>query len=331
MPTSTCSVASVPSSATEPAVGHHIGIDVGGTKLLGVVVDPTRPATPIRQARAPTPRGTEALVGAIEAMADELDPGGTAAVGVGLPGLVDRQDRFRYGPNLPGVVDVDVGALLRARLGRPVVADNDATCATVAEFAFGAGAGHDDGILVTFGTGIGAGIVVDGAIRRGHQGFAGEPGHMVIDPSGPDCPCGRRGCWERFASGSALGRLGREAVVAGRATAVGRLAGDVDAVRGEHVVAAVRAGDREAGEVLDEFAWWIAAGIANLVDILDPSIVVLGGGVMDAADVLVDRVDAALPAQVMGSAHRTRVAIVAAQAGECAGAVGAALIAARSV
>ncbi|WP_436795610.1 ROK family protein [Actinospongicola halichondriae] len=320
------------SSDTEPrGPGARIGIDVGGTKLLGVVIDPARPATPLREVRSPTPEGTEALVSAVASLVDDLDPGGSAALGIGLPGLVDRSDRFRYGPNLPGVVDVDLGGLLRARLGRDVVADNDATCAAVAEFAFGAGVGHSDGVLLTIGTGIGAGIVVDGEIRRGRNGFAGEPGHMVVDPAGPRCPCGRRGCWERFASGSGLGRLGREAAVAERLGAAVALAGDAESVRGEHVVAAARAGDREAGLVLDEFAWWLALGIANLVDVLDPSIVVLGGGVMDAADVLIDRVDAALPAEVMGSGHRPIVPVVAAKAGERAGAVGAALIAARSV
>ncbi len=325
-----CSGVSVRSSDTEePGARSSIGIDVGGTKLLGVLIDPAEPAVVLGERRAATPTGTDALVDAVVTMIDELDPTGAAAVGIGLPGLVDRADRFRYGPNLPGVIDVDLGAVLRERSGRAVVADNDATCATVAEFTFGAGAEHDDGILLTIGTGIGAGIVVDGEVRRGANGFAGEPGHMMIDPNGPRCPCGRRGCWERFASGSGLGRLGREAAGAGRLGAGMALAGDAESVRGEHVVAAARDGDTEAGVVLDEFAWWLAAGIANVVDLLDPSIVILGGGVMDAADVLLSRVAAALPDQVMGVGHRPDVPVVAAQAGERAGAVGAALIAAR--
>lgn len=314
----------MPSSATERA----IGIDVGGTKLLGVLVDIEAPDRPLAEGRVPTPSGADAIVDAIAAMADELDPGGLAPLGVGLPGLVDHDHRFRYGPNLPDVEDLALGDRLADRSGRPVVVDNDATCATVAEFRFGAGAGYADGMLLTIGTGIGGGLVVDGAVRRGASGFAGEPGHMVVDPSGPRCPCGRRGCWERFASGSGLGRLGREAALAGRFDAAVDLAGDPEAVRGEHVVAAARAGDEQAGTVLDEFAWWLALGIGNLVDVLDPSIVVLGGGVMDAADLLTHRVVAALPDQVLGADHRPTVPVVAAQAGEHAGAVGAALIAA---
>jgi glucokinase len=310
-------------------VPHAIGVDIGGTKMLGVVIDPERPGEVRAERRIPTPRGTEAVLGSIASLVADLadDAGPDAPLGVGIPGLVDRDDRFRYGPNLPEVVDVPLGSALGDRLGRRVVADNDATCATLAEFRSGAGRGHDDGLLLTIGTGIGGGLVVDGRVRHGAHGFAGEPGHMLVDPRGPLCPCGRRGCWERFASGSGLGRLGRDAALGGRLAAAVELAGgDTEAVRGEHVVEAARSGDADAGDVLDEFAWWLALGIANLVNLLDPSIVVLGGGVMEAADVLLDRVRAALPEQVLASAHRPAVDVVVAELGERAGAVGAALL-----
>ena len=308
---------------------HAIGIDIGGTKMLGVVVDTDAPSRVVREARLPTPYGTAAITGAVEALVTDLAVGLAPDVplGLGIPGLVDHDDRFRYGPNLPDVVEVPLGSLLGARLGRRVVADNDATCATIAEFRHGAGQGHRDGMLLTIGTGIGGGLVIDGRVRHGANGFAGEPGHMVVDPRGPLCPCGRHGCWERFASGSGLGRLGRDAALAGRlSAAVELVGGDTEAVRGEHVVTAARAGDADAGEVLDEFAWWMALGIANLVDLLDPAIVVLGGGVMEAADVLLGRVVAAVPSQVLASEHRPAVAVVAAVLGEHAGAVGAALL-----
>lgn len=295
--------------------------------MLGVVVDTDAPAEVLRQQRIPTPRGTDALVEAIVDLVAELDPAGGLALGLGIPGLIDHDDTFRYGPNLPDVVDVELGAVLGDRLGRTVTADNDATCATIAEFRCGAGRGYDDGLLLTIGTGIGGGLVLDGRVRHGAHGFAGEPGHMLVDPAGPRCPCGRRGCWERFASGSGLSRIARDAAVAGRlTTAVDLAGGDTEGVRGEHVVEAARSGDTDAGQVLDEFAWWLAAGIANLVDILDPSVVVLGGGVMEAADVLLDRVVDALPAQVLASAHRPPIPVVAALLGERAGAVGAALL-----
>ncbi len=295
--------------------------------MLGVVIDTADPSVVRDERRVPTPHGTDAVLTGLAALVDRLDATGSAAVGIGVPGLVDRDDTFRFGPNLPDVLDVAIGRELGGRLHRPVVADNDATCATVAEFRIGAGRGHDDGLLLTIGTGIGGGIVVDGRIRHGAHGFAGEPGHMLIDPSGPRCPCGRRGCWERFASGSGLGRLGRDAAIAGRLDAAVELAGgDTEAVRGEHVVAAARAGDEAAGTVLDEFAWWLAAGIANLVDIFDPSVIVLGGGVMEAADLLLHRIVACMPAQVLAHAHRPDVPLLAAELGERAGAVGAALL-----
>ncbi len=305
-----------------------VGIDIGGTKMLGVVVDPADPTAVVAEHRVPTPTGTEALVDAIAEVVDRLDPGGTGSVGLGIPGLVDRADVFRYGPNLPGVVDLAIGGTVGVRLGRPVVADNDATCATYAEFRGGAGAGHANGVLLTLGTGIGGGVVMDGRVRHGANGFAGEPGHMLIDPAGPPCPCGRRGCWERYASGSGLGRLGRDAAMAGRLPAAVALAGgDPESVRGEHVVAAVRAGDGDAAAVLDEFVWWVAAGIANLIDLLDPDVVVLGGGVIEAEDVLLPRIEAATPDQVLARTHRPPVDIKAARFGERSGAIGAAVLA----
>lgn len=306
-----------------------MGVDIGGTKMLAVVVDTDAPGAVLDEARVPTPHGTSALVDELTGLVERLAPGEHHAVGVGIPGLVDLDDVFRFGPNLPDVVDVPIGAILGERLRRRVVVDNDATCATVAEFRIGAGRDHLDGMLLTIGTGIGGGLMIDGEIRHGANGFAGEPGHMVIDPSGPLCPCGRHGCWERFASGSGLGRLGRDAAIGGRLRRAVELAGgDTEAVRGEHVVAAARAGDPDAGAVLDDFAWWMAAGIANLVDLLDPSVIVLGGGVLTAADLLLERVRRQVAVQVLAGDHRPAVPIVAADLGEHAGAVGAALLAA---
>lgn len=309
--------------------GLLVGIDIGGTKMLGVAVDADEPTRVVHEQRVATPVGTTALLDGVVALVQSLDPDGAGAVGIGIPGLVEDESVLRVGPNLPEVVDVDVASGVGQRLGRDVVVDNDATCAAHAEFRGGAGTGHDQGMLLTLGTGIGGGLVVDGRVARGAHGFAGEVGHMVIDPAGPRCPCGRRGCWERVASGSGLGRLGRDAAVAGTLTAVVEEAGgDPEAVRGEHVVAAARAGDPGAGRVLDEFAWWVGAGVANLINVLDPSVVVLGGGVIEAEDVLLPRVRASVPGQVMAAGHRPAVAIVAARFGERAGALGAAVKAA---
>jgi glucokinase len=306
-----------------------LGIDVGGTKVLGVAMDPAG-GDPVAEARVATPRGPDALVAALAGVVDELRAavGDVAAIGIGVPGLVGRDGTLRVGPNLPGVVDFPVVAALHARTGLPVYADNDGTCAAWAEHERGAARGAGDAVLVTLGTGIGAGIIAGGALQRGANGFAGEPGHMVVDPDGPRCPCGRRGCWERYASGSGLGRFGREAAEAGRLDrAVALAGGDPEAVRGEHVTAAAAEGDADAAAVFETFGWWVALGVANLVNLLDPAVVVVGGGLVEAGDVLMVPVRAAYRDLVLAAAHRPDVPIVTAALGERAGAIGAALLA----
>ncbi|MGH9184559.1 MAG: ROK family protein [Acidimicrobiales bacterium] len=296
------------------------GVDVGGTKILGVTLDGV-------EVRVPTPAGA-AILDAIVAVAGRLGP--VDGVGVGLAGLVERSGVFRVGPNLPGLVDTPVAGLLSDRLGVAVTVANDATCATWAEHQRGAARGTSDALALTLGTGIGAGIVAGGALQQGAHGFAGEPGHMVVDPGGRLCPCGRRGCWERYASGSGLGWLAREAAVGGQGAALVALAGgDPEAVRGEHVTAAASNGDPEALDVFRRFAWWVALGIANLVNLLDPEVVVVGGGLVEAGDMLLDPVRTAYRDLVMAGDRRPAVPIVPAELGERAGAIGAALLAAN--
>src|SRR5438477_6066828 len=294
-----------------------VGVDVGGTKILAIAVEDTGRRVG-KEVRRPTPHGTTALLDAIvgvvcavHASAGEID-----AVGLGSPGLVDRSGRLAVGPNLPGIAGVAFRDELHARLNLPVAVDNDATCATWAEVRIGAAKGSDEAFLVTLGTGIGAGIVTGGALQRGANGFAGEPGHMVVDPKGPPCPCGRRGCWERFASGSGLGRLAREAAEAGRGRRLIELAGgDVEDVRGEHVTRAAMEGDVEALEVFREFGWWAALGIANLVNILDPEIVVVGGGLVEAGEIVMRPIRDAFAELVFAGEYRPSVQILPAALG----------------
>jgi glucokinase len=183
-------------------------------------------------------------------------------------------------------------------------------------------------LVITLGTGIGAGIVVDGRVVRGFEGLAGEPGHTIVDPNGPPCPCGRRGCWERYASGAGLARMARDAHEAGRLDSLLPV-GEVDAatIRGEDVMAAARVGDEAAGAVIQQFAWWTALGIANLVAVLDPEIVVLSGGLVDDADLWLPEVRAQLPGVVLAASHRQLPEVVAAHHGSDAVAIGAALLA----
>ncbi|CAN5737769.1 ROK family glucokinase [soil metagenome] len=313
------------------------GLDLGCTKVLGVVLDPTGDGPPLAEVRLPTPRGEPAVVAVLTEVVERLRKAlpderreRLCAIGVGAPGLVDRAGILRYGPNLPGVVDCDLATAVETTTGLATVVDNDASAAAWAEHELGAGRGCDHLVLVTLGTGIGAGFVVEGEPMRGAHGFAGEPGHMVVQPDGPPCPCGRRGCWERFASGSGLGRLAREAAHAGQADRVLELAdGDPEDVRGEHVTLGASEGDVQALGVLDRFGWWVALGVANLVNVLDAEKVVIGGGLAEAGDLVLAPTRAAFSQLVLAVDHRPPVPIVPAELGERAGAIGAALLAAR--
>ncbi len=319
------------------------GLDLGGTKLLGVVLDPDASTGDARHGvlatkRVPTPHeGGEALFGAMDQLVSNLRAQIKAehgqdicAVGLGAPGLVDRQGVLRTGPNLPGIVDFGFAAHLEAATGLPAAVDNDATCAAWGEHERGSAGGQNHTLFLTLGTGIGAGITVKGELLRGANGFGGEPGHMVVDPNGPPCPCGRRGCWERYGSGSGLGRLGREAAHAGQAPGVvERAGGDPESVRGEHVTAAAAAGDAGALAILDQFGWWVALGIANLVAILDSEVVIIGGGLVEAGDLIMEPIRQAFPKLLLGHDHRPTVPIEQASLGEFAGGIGAALLAAQ--
>jgi glucokinase len=307
-------------------MGACAGIDVGGTKILGIALDDNgeRIGEPVR---VPTPVGRPAVFDAVVSVVEALG-GGFDAVGIGVPGLVDRTGRLAVGPNLPGVVDVAISTELGGRLDLPVIVDNDATCATWAEVRLGAARGANDAVLVTLGTGIGGGVVAGGVLQRGANGFAGEPGHMVVDPNGPPCPCGRRGCWERYASGSGLGRLARDAAEAGKGPRLVTLAGgDPELVKGEHVTIAANEGDPDALEVLRSFGWWAALGIANLVNVLDPEVVVVAGGLVEAGEVLMEPIRASYRELVLAADFRPEVRIVPAQLRGDAGAIGAALLA----
>jgi glucokinase len=307
-------------------VSRTIGIDVGGTKCLGVALD--HHGHIVDEARRPTPRGPGSLPKLIDTLGELAHAlGQYDEVGVGVPGLVTNDGVLRAAPNLDEVADFDVAGLLGERLGRRVHVDNDATCATVAEWSFGAGQGTTDMVLVTLGTGIGGGLVAGGRLQRGKHGFAGEYGHIVVDPDGPPCPCGRRGCWERYASGSGLARLARDAASAGRLDRVLTIAaGDLAAVSGELVQQAAREGDADALAVIGDFGRWVALGLVNLTNVLDPEMFVLGGGLAAGADLYLDPITSWFGELLYQPELRPMPEIAFARWHERAGAVGAALL-----
>jgi glucokinase len=308
--------------------GHTIGVDVGGTKILGLVID--RNGAIHRRLQAPTPKDPALVPDGIAQVVIDLvaREGPPAAVGVGVPGLVDRQGVLHYGPNVPGVVGLDISGYIASRYGWLTVAENDASCAAVAEHRLGSARGHEHAVIVTQGTGIGGGLIVNNALLRGANGFAGEPGHMLIDRLGPRCACGTQGCWEAVASGAGLANIARQAVEGGRAARIVELAGGQPAhIRGEHVAQALAEGNADAGGIIDTFAWWVAQGLASLITLLDPSVVVLGGGLAAISDRFIPDVQARVADSVLGGAYRPLVPVVAAHFGPEAGAVGAALVA----
>jgi glucokinase len=314
-----------------PPLDHAIGVDIGGTKVLAVLLQGDQV---MAETRAPTPTAAdevlEAVASAVGSLVEAGEPGVLRGIGVGAPGLVDGTGVLRFAPNLKGGAGLAIQAGLKARFPDVTVrGGNDATCAGWAERTLGAARGRDDMVMITLGTGIGGGVVAEGRLLLGANGFAGEIGHMVVDPYGPRCPCGKRGCWERFGSGSGLGRLGREAAQAGQARRVAELAGgDPEAVRGEHVTAAAEEGDAEAMAVMAQFGWWLALGLANLANVFDPQCFVVGGGLVSAGAVLFDPVRTAFADLVEAARYRPLIEILPAELGERAGAIGAALLAA---
>jgi glucokinase len=309
-------------------------VDIGGTKVLAVRLSPSGEVEAWGKLRTPVSAGDvidTVLVGVAQVAVGTGESSGGLPLGVGFPGMLDRNGTAHFCPHLHSVDGMDLRRLLAERRppGATTVVLNDATAACWAEHSVGAARGFDDVLMVTLGTGIGGGMVAGGRLLDGAHGFAGEIGHIVIDPHGPPCPCGKRGCWERFASGDGLGRLAREAALAGKLDcAVKAAGGDPEAVRGEHVTEAALDGYPEALAVIKEFAWWLAVGLANLCNVLDPSVIVLGGGLIEAQEAVMGPLRDAF-ADLVEAPGARRVQVVPARLGEKAGAVGAALLAAR--
>lgn len=315
---------------------NTIGLDIGGTKILGVVLDEQGNVIE-EQKRASPSTSLDELVATAAAIVHELRvsldvppdaPADARAVGVGAAGLVDHDGRVMYAPNLPGLRDAPLRAALEAKIGCRVVVDNDANVATLGEATYGAAAGSRHVLMVTLGTGIGGGILLDGRVYRGSHRFGAEIGHFTVDRDGPMCACGARGHWEAIASGNALGRLARELVESGGGGHIALMAADDPAgVTGEHVGRCAAAGDDAAIGLLARYADNVALGLAGLANILDPERIVIAGGLVELGPLLFDPLAAAFLTHIEGAAYRPVVPIVAALLGERAGAVGAAVLA----
>ncbi len=282
----------------------HIGVDVGGTKCLGVRVDDHGALQD--ELRRPTPDAAN-LITELCVLVEQLRTPETQSLGVGLPGLVTKSGVFRTSPHISGITDVEVKTLLEDHFDFPVVVDNDATAAAFGEWKIGAARNAENAIVVSIGTGIGGGIVMGGQMQRGAQGFAGEIGHIVVDVDGAECECGQQGCWETVASGDALVLLS-------------------GGLSGPEVMSLAARADSWAEGVVDEFSRWVARGLATLINVCDPQIVVIGGGVVTSEAQFVHKLPAYVSQYLYSSSSRMLPEIVPAGLGEKAAAIGSALL-----
>ncbi|MGO9876924.1 MAG: ROK family protein [Acidimicrobiia bacterium] len=314
-------------SSSEPTRAQPtVGLDIGGTKVLGVLLDAD--GNVVREQRQLSPHaGVDALVATAAAIVEQLaEPG--IPVGVGAAGLVNHEGHVLYSPNLPTVRDAPLRNALHAATQHPLVVDNDANVAARGEVAYGAAKGRQHALLVTLGTGIGGGMLLNGQLYRGAHGFGAEIGHITVERGGPLCACGEYGHWEAIASGTALGRMARELVQDGAGARILAAAdGAIDAITGVHVEEAAREDDADARALLARYADNVSIGLAALANVLDPELIVIAGGMVELGPLLFDPLVASFMRHVEGAAYRPKIPIVPAQLGERAGAVGAAVLA----
>lgn len=310
-----------------------VGVDVGGTSVRASVVDPH--GAVLRTRRVATPGTADALDAAIaDAVRELIDDHPISGVGLAVAGFVSQDRRVvRFAPHLAWR-HAAVADDLAERLELPVVLEHDANAAAIAEHRFGAASGAGVATLIALGTGIGGALVLDGAVFRGAYGVAPEPGHIRIVPDGRACPCGKRGCWERYCSGTALAETALEMYGsqpdATTPLAV-RAANSPSSVTGKAVAAAAEQGDPVAVRAVGELARWLGEGLALIADVYDPEVVVLTGGVSASAHLFLDDAREQYLARVTGSGHRPAAELKLARFGGEASVVGAAELAREHV
>jgi glucokinase len=303
-----------------------IGVDVGGTKIAAGVVDENGNVLEraLRETPADDPeRVAESIAEVVAELAGRREVEG---VGLGAAGFVDEtRSVLRFAPHLAWREE-PLRKKVTELVDLPIVVENDANAMAWGEYRFGAGRGESHVVCLTIGTGIGGGMVLHGELYRGRWGMGAEVGHMQPVPGGRPCRCGNLGCWEQYASGSALLAEARELAAADPSAAAHMLtlAGSLAAMKGEHVTEGARNGDAAALAAFDFMADWLAQGIADLAATLDPSCFIIGGGVSGAADLFIERVRAGFAARLTGRGHRPLADIRVARLGPTAGVVGAA-------
>ncbi len=309
-----------------------IGLDLGGTALKGALI--TRAGEIIQETRFEAEQnGPDALFGQVVQAALSLRDnnnagGGVGGIGVGIPGLVNRNtNRIEVMPNQPALSQIDITTELSRETGLPVILDNDANAAAYGELQVGAARGRREVFFVTLGTGIGAGLIINGQIYRGAAGFAGEFGHMTIDPEGIECVCGNIGCLETIASGPNIVRRTRERLYRDRTSSLSRLAIPRDReFTAEDIAHAAREGDEMAQVMMERTGMFFGIALAAVINLLNVEMVVMGGGVMEAGDLILKPTIKETRRRAFPPSFNS-CEIVIAKLGATAGMIGAALLA----
>lgn len=309
-----------------------IGVDVGGTKIAAGVVDEN--GTIITQVRKPTPANDpHTLVTTIGEAASELAAAhDVSAVGIGAAGFINSErSKVIFAPNLAWR-DEPLAERVRTAVGLPVIVENDANAAAWGEFRYGAAEAATSAVVITVGTGIGGGIIINDQLLRGSHGFAGEIGHMNMVPDGLRCGCGEDGCWEMYSSGTALVRLARKYATESPSVAITLLdmaGGDPEAITGPLVTRAAKAGDQVALDCFEHIGKWLGQGMADLAALLDPDMFVIAGGVSEAGEILLRPAQTTFRERLTARSFRHEAPVVLATLANEAGMVGAADLARR--
>ena len=314
-------------------MSNAVGVDLGGTKMLVGVVAPG-PRVLYRANETGFGETSDEIISRLELevrQALAADPG-VASVGLGIPCTIDRETGVAISAvNLP-IADVPVREVMRERLGIPVFVDNDANAAALAEHRHGAARGATNAVVLTIGTGVGGGLIVNGEVYRGSTGAGAELGHVVVDADGPPCQgnCPNHGCVETMASGTALAREGRAAAEADPDSALGKLLTAGQAIDGRAVTDAAQAGDRAARVVIERAGHYLGVAMASFANVFDPDVIAVGGGVTaGAGELLLAPARAELAARALTPQNQTPV--VVAELGSDAGMIGAATMAAEEL
>lgn len=309
---------------------YYIGIDLGGTNVAAGMVD--EGGKLLGKASIPCPRGSEAIADAIaeaSRLAGEaagVDPKEARSAGLASPGVIDPEKGVVLHAFNLGLDNVPLADMISQRLDLPAVLENDANAAALGEFVSGAGMGHKSLVAVTLGTGVGSGAVLDGKLYTGFNYAGMEAGHTVIHRGGRECTCGRKGCWEAYASATGLIRSTREAMERCPSSALWKLVPTLEAVNGKTPFDAAQSGDAVAQAVLDEYIEDLACGLANLINILQPEVLCIGGGICKQGDNLLNPLRAALDREEFTRDNPRRTKVCVAQLGNDAGIIGGALV-----